>query len=117
MKFNLISFPKINLHLKFYTLLRISSGKAAKTLYDELASLRKVILCSNGFENIEKLKELFVENLNNYKYLGNHLIMVTRIFMDFYRAENYQEILDKVTLLQCLLLMNYLKTMVTIRLN
>lgn len=94
MKFNLISFPKINLHLKFYTVLRISSGKAAKTVYDELASLRKVILYSNGFQNVEKLKEFFVEGLINYKYLGNHLIMVTKIFIDFYRCENYQEILD-----------------------
>lgn len=58
MRFNLISFPKINLHLKFYTLLRISSCKAAKTLYDELASLRKVILSSNGFENVGETKRI-----------------------------------------------------------
>ncbi|GGG11482.1 hypothetical protein GCM10007425_02250 [Lysinibacillus alkalisoli] len=94
MRFNLISYPDINLHLRFYTLLRISSGKAAKTVYDELASLRKVILYSNGFQNVEKLKEFFIESINNYKYLGNHLIMVTKIFIDFYRCENYQEILD-----------------------
>lgn len=94
MRFNLISFPKINLHLKFYTLLRISSGKAAKTIYDELASLRKVILYSNGFTDIVKLKTLFIESLTSFKYHGHHLIRVTKIFIDFYRCENYQEILD-----------------------
>ena len=94
MRFNLISFPKINQHLKFYTLLRITSGKASKTIYDELASLRKVILNTNGFTEIDKLKELFVESITNYKYLGHHLIMSTKIFIDFYRCESYQEILD-----------------------
>ena len=40
-KFDLISYPKINEHLKFYMLLRLISGKTPKTIYDELASLRK----------------------------------------------------------------------------
>lgn len=45
-------------------------------------------------KTLEKLKELFVEGLNNYKYHGNHLIMATKIFIDFYRCENYKEILS-----------------------
>src|SRR5687768_8771069 len=35
LKFNLISYPKINEHLKFYLLLRLISGKTPKTIYDE----------------------------------------------------------------------------------
>ena len=37
-------------------LLRLISGKTPKTIYDELASLRKIILSSQGFEDLTQLK-------------------------------------------------------------
>lgn len=93
-KFDLISYPEINKHLKLYILLRLSTGKAPKTIYDELASLRKTILASNGFKEINSLKVFFSEYIKRYKYLGHHCISTTARFIDFYRIKNYQEILD-----------------------
>lgn len=94
MKFNLISYPKINEHLKYYTLLRLISGKTPKTIYDELASLRKVILSSQGFEDITKLKSILTESIEKYKYLGFHMVNATSSFIDFYKSDNYHEILS-----------------------
>ncbi|WP_336809035.1 tyrosine-type recombinase/integrase [Bacillus cereus] len=93
-KFDLISYPKINEHLKYYMLLRLISGKTPKTIYDELASLRKIILNSQGFENLIRLKSVLVESIEKYKYLGYHMVNATSNFIDFYRTDNYQEILD-----------------------
>ncbi|PFU27800.1 hypothetical protein COK76_06215 [Bacillus cereus] len=93
-KFDLISYPKINEHLKFYMLLRLISGKTPKTIYDELASLRKIILGSQGFENSIQLKSVLAESIEKYKYLGYHMVNVTSNFIDFYRIDNYQEILN-----------------------
>ncbi|EPC8410553.1 site-specific integrase [Bacillus thuringiensis] len=93
-KFDLISYPKINEHLKFYVLLRLISGKTPKTIYDELASLRKIILSSQGFKNLTQLKSLLAESIAKYKYLGYHLVSATSNFIDFYRSDNYQEILN-----------------------
>ncbi|EMI3506334.1 TPA: site-specific integrase [Bacillus cereus] len=93
-KFDLISYPKINEHLKFYMLLRLISGKTPKTIYDELASLRKIILSSQGFEDLTQLKSVLVESIEKYKYLGYHLVSATSNFIDFYRTDNYQEILN-----------------------
>ncbi|WP_235676321.1 site-specific integrase [Bacillus mycoides] len=93
-KFDLISYPKINEHLKFYMLLRLISGKTPKTIYDELASLRKIILSSQGFEDLTQLKSVLAESIEKYKYLGYHLVSATSNFIDFYRTDNYQEILN-----------------------
>lgn len=94
LKFNLISYPKINEHLKFYLLLRLISGKTPKTIYDEIASLRNVILGSRGFEDLTQLKSLLAENIMKYKYLGYHMVSTTSNFIDFYRTDNHQEILN-----------------------
>ncbi|WP_255293651.1 site-specific integrase [Bacillus wiedmannii] len=94
MKFDLISYPQINKHLKFFILLRLISGKAPKTTYDELATLRKVILGSQGFESLAQLKGVFTENIEKYKNLGYSMVSVTSNFIDFYRTDNYQEILN-----------------------
>ncbi|WP_255295453.1 site-specific integrase [Bacillus cereus] len=94
MKFDLISYPQINKHLKFFILLRLISGKAPKTTYDELATLRKVILGSQGFESLAQLKGIFTENIEKYKNLGYSMVSVTSNFIDFYRTDNYQEILN-----------------------
>ncbi|WP_254610075.1 MULTISPECIES: tyrosine-type recombinase/integrase [unclassified Bacillus (in: firmicutes)] len=93
-KFDLISYPKINEHLKFYMLLRLISGKTPKTIYDELASLRKIILSSQGFGDLIQLKSVLVESIEKYKYLGYHMVNATSNFIDFYRIDNYQEILN-----------------------
>lgn len=94
MKFDLISYPQINKHLKFFILLRLISGKAPKTTYDELATLRKVILGSQGFESLAQLKSIFTENIEKFKNLGYSMVSVTSNFIDFYRTDNYQEILN-----------------------
>ncbi|ASZ69176.1 hypothetical protein CJ306_02250 [Bacillus cereus] len=94
MKFDLISYPQINEHLKYFILLRIISGKTPKTTYDELSALRKVILGSRGFESLVQLKSILVESIEKYKYLGYHMVSVTSNFIDFYRIDNYQEILS-----------------------
>ncbi|PFE54332.1 hypothetical protein CN318_18395 [Bacillus cereus] len=94
MKFDLISYPQINEHLKYFILLRIISGKTPKTTYDELSTLRKVILGSQGFESLVQLKSILVESIEKYKYLGYHMVSVTSNFIDFYRTDNYQEILN-----------------------
>lgn len=94
MKFDLISYPQINEHLKYFILLRLISGKTPKTTYDELSALRKVILGSQGFESLVQLKSILVESINKYKYLGYHMVSVTSNFIDFYRIDNYQEILN-----------------------
>ena len=75
-------------------LLRLISGKTPKTIYDELASLRKIILSSQGFEDLTQLKSVLVESIEKYKYLGYHLVSATSNFIDFYRTDNYQEILN-----------------------
>ncbi|EHL68149.1 hypothetical protein HMPREF1014_04775 [Bacillus sp. 7_6_55CFAA_CT2] len=94
MKFDLISYPQINEHLKYFILLRLISGKTSKTTYDELSVLRKVILESQGFESLVQLKSILVESIKKYKYLGYHMVSVTSNFIDFYRTNNYQEILN-----------------------
>ncbi|MGR5959335.1 hypothetical protein ACT7DM_05915 [Bacillus cereus] len=94
MKFDLISYPQINEHLKYFILLRIISGKTPKTTYDELSTLRKVILGSHGFQSLVQLKSILVESIEKYKYLGYHMVSVTSNFIDFYRTDNYQEILN-----------------------
>ncbi|WP_329767373.1 hypothetical protein [Bacillus nitratireducens] len=94
MKFDLISYPQINRHLKFFILLRLISGKTPKTTYDELSALRKVILGSQGFESLAQLKGILAESIEKYKYLGYHMVSVTSNFIDFYRTDSYQEILN-----------------------
>lgn len=94
MKFDLISYPQINEHLKFFILLRLISGKTPKTTYDELATLRKVILGSQGFESLARLKSILAESIEKYENLGYNMVSVTSNFIDFYRTDNYQEILN-----------------------
>lgn len=92
--FDIEIYKELNKVLKAYTILNLSNDVAPFTTYNDLAKLKKLILVSNGLENIKNL-ELFLEELNNtlkneaYNYSSS-----LKKFINFFPIKNHKELLE-----------------------
>ena len=95
--FDIGVYHKFNLALKAYTVVRLLSGRAPITIYNEVALIKKVILESTGFTNLEKLK-IFLEIQNQtHSYQGYQMCIDVKRFLSFYRISNSEEVIDICT--------------------
>ncbi|WP_251555340.1 site-specific integrase [Neobacillus muris] len=84
----------LNKTLKGYTILRLISGRSPFTVYNELAILKKVILATNGFQDIKALESLLEIQSANYSYQGYQISTDVKRFVSFHKVENHEKIED-----------------------
>jgi len=84
----------LNKTLKGYTILRLISGRSPLTIYNELAVLKKVILATNGFQDIKAFESLLEIQSTNFSYQGHRKSTDTKRFLSFHKVGNHEEIED-----------------------
>lgn len=92
--FDIEIYKELNEALKAFTILNLSNDIATQSIYNDLARLKKLILKTNGFENLRNL-ELYLEELEN-KYINEAYILSISIkkFINFYPINNHTKILE-----------------------
>lgn len=95
--FDIGVYQNFNVALKAYTVVRLLSGRAPITIYNEVVLIKRVILESSGFTDTRKLK-VFLEIQNQkHNYQGYQMCIDVKRFLSFYKISNSQEIIDICT--------------------
>lgn len=92
LNFDLDIYPELRDALKAYTIVRISEGKAASTLYEEIRLLKKMIVESSGFTKLELLEIYLEDQITTFKAQGTRNIVVLKSFTSFYNLPSEKKI-------------------------
>lgn len=87
-------YPKLNLALKAYSVVRMMSGRSPMTIYNELIVTKKAILASYGFKDINKFESMLVNQCSISSYQGYQIATDVKRFLSFYKADNHLEIVE-----------------------
>lgn len=92
--FDIEVFNEYNLALKAYSIIRLMSGRTAVTVYNEVALIKKAILKSNGFKDLETLEAFLELEVQSHTYQGHELVSDLKRFVSFYYISNSDKIMQ-----------------------
>lgn len=94
LSFDVEIYPKLNLALKAYSVVRVISGRSPMTVYNDLAIIKKAILDSNGFKDVRKFESALVSECTLSPYKGYGTAAAISRFLSFYKVNKSSEIIE-----------------------
>lgn len=87
-----VPYHNFNLALKAYTVVRLLSGRAPISIYNEAILIKKSIIESNGYTSLNKLEAMLEHQGQANVYQGYQMSIDIKRFLSFYKITNYEQI-------------------------